>query len=58
MPDLTPGAVAYAAWWRVRYGMRQADPVSAYQMLPAVARRAWEAAAQAVLAWKEIDDDH
>jgi hypothetical protein len=46
---LSPGQAAYAAWWRTRYGMQQADEISAYQMLPAPDRRAWDAAAQAVL---------
>lgn len=49
MPDPTPGQAAYVTWWRTKYGMQQADPASAYQLLPAADRRAWEAAAQAVL---------
>lgn len=48
MPEaLTPGQIAYAAWWRTRYGMPLADPISTYQLLSAPDRHAWEAAAQA-----------
>jgi len=44
----TPGQIAYAAWW-MTFGD---DPplADAYQALTPRARRAWEAAAQAVLA--------
>ena len=50
----TPGQIAYATWWRTRYGLEQADAGSAYQMLPAVDRQAWEAAAQAVLELRRL----
>jgi hypothetical protein len=46
----TPGQIAYTVWWLTRYGMQQADAASAYQLLPPQDRRAWDAAAQAVLA--------
>ena len=49
----TPGQICYAVWWRTKYGMQQADPVSTYQLLPAQDRAAWEAAAQAARAMQE-----
>jgi hypothetical protein len=48
MPDaLTPGQVAYAAWW-MTFSDSQSAP--SYQEQTPRTQRAWEAAAQAVLA--------
>lgn len=52
-PHPSPAQQAYTAYLRSMYAIQQADPASAYQMLPARERRAWEAVAQAVLACQE-----
>lgn len=50
MPDPTPGAVAYAAYVRVHFGIYQLLADWQYGRLSAVEQASWEAAAQAVLA--------
>lgn len=52
-PHPSPAQQAYTAYLRSMYAIQQADPSSAYQMLPARERRAWEAVVQAVLACQE-----
>lgn len=55
---MTPGALCYAAYVRVRYGMPDADAALTYTRSIPEERAAWEAAAEAVLAWEDVRQKH
>jgi hypothetical protein len=48
----TPGQVAYDAWWRTRWPLDSPPHYTPYAQLRTADQQAWDAAAQAVLAWK------
>ena len=50
MPDPTPGQIAYEAWWRARWPLDTPPHFTRYSTLASPDQRAWESAAQAVLA--------
>lgn len=51
--DMTPGQVAYEAWWHARWPDETPPFFTSYAKLTPPDRRAWEAAAQAVLAMED-----
>jgi len=56
MPEPTPGQIAYAVYWQVHAQEGSVHLRLPFGGLPEVSQRAWEAAAQAVLAMQERDD--
>jgi hypothetical protein len=56
MPDPTPGQVAYEALVRAGYPDMAADATDLWHTVTPALKRAWEAAAQAVLALKQEEE--